>query len=181
MKKILSVAVLPLLFVLAGCASTGSVATDTVQDDSVVRDGQTEATTGAEADARDSTRDSLQADSLDDPDSPLARRVVYFAFDSSEIRPDDMEILLAHARFLADNPEHRVVIEGHTDERGTRAYNLALGERRANAVKRVLTLNGVADSQVETVSFGEEKPVVYGQGEEIWRQNRRAEIVYSQR
>jgi len=105
-------------------------------------------------------------------------RLVYFAFDSSNIDAEYTEILQAHGEYLANNPQASVVVEGHTDERGTREYNLALGERRAQAVAQVLSLNGAADSQLETVSFGEEQPAVNGDSEEAMSQNRRAELVY---
>ena len=116
---------------------------------------------------------------LEDPDSPLSNQTVYFDFDSAEIRPEDKELLAAHAEFLAANPEVSVVLEGHTDERGSREYNLALGERRAKAVQQLLTLQGAARDQVEVVSFGEERPAAAGHDESAWAQNRRVELVYS--
>ena len=116
---------------------------------------------------------------LEDPTGALSQRVVYFEFDSSNIRPADVELIEAHALYLANHPQQQVVIEGHTDERGSREYNLALGERRAKAVAQVLELNGAARGQIEVVSFGEEKPVETGQNEDAWSKNRRAEIVYT--
>lgn len=116
---------------------------------------------------------------LEDPDSPLSNQVVYFDFDSAEIRAEDKELLANHAEFLADNPEVSVVLEGHTDERGSREYNLALGERRAKAVQRLLVLQGAARDQMEVVSFGEERPAARGHDESAWAQNRRVELVYS--
>ncbi len=117
-------------------------------------------------------------DPLQDPDSPLARRVVYFDYDSSEIRPEDRELLSAHARYLALHPGVRVVVEGHTDERGSREYNIGLGERRAQAVRRWLLFQGVGDDQIETVSYGEERPAVEGHDEAAWARNRRVVLVY---
>ncbi|MFO7278226.1 MAG: peptidoglycan-associated lipoprotein Pal [Pseudomonadota bacterium] len=108
----------------------------------------------------------------------LARRVIYFDFDSSEIRGEATEIIAAHARYLASRPGTRVRLEGHTDERGSREYNIALGERRAQAVRRALMLQGAADTQLSTVSYGEERPAAAGSNEEAWAQNRRVEIVY---
>ncbi len=105
-------------------------------------------------------------------------RIVYFDYDSYVIKPEFQNLITAHASFLKSNTARRVVIEGHTDERGGREYNLALGQRRAEAVRRALNLLGVADSQVEAVSFGKEKPAVPGSDESAWSQNRRAEIAY---
>lgn len=118
-------------------------------------------------------------DALEDPDSPINKRIVYFAFDSSVIRDEDMSILKAHGDFLADHPGQRITIEGHTDERGAREYNLALGQRRAQAVKRILVLNGATDDQLEVVSYGEESPVNSASNEDAYAENRRAELVYT--
>jgi len=107
-------------------------------------------------------------------------RIIYFDFDSYTVKPEFQQLIDAHARFLKANPQRRVSIEGHTDERGGREYNLALGQKRSEAVRRALNLLGVSDNQVEAVSFGKEKPAVQGTGEEVWAQNRRAEISYRQ-
>ncbi|MFT2111336.1 peptidoglycan-associated lipoprotein Pal [Marinomonas sp. 2405UD68-3] len=104
--------------------------------------------------------------------------VFYFDFDKSIVRPESREALTKHAQFLVANPDARVVLEGHADERGTREYNMALGERRAKAISRYLTIQGVAASQVESVSFGEEVPVAFGHDDNSWKQNRRVEIRY---
>jgi peptidoglycan-associated lipoprotein len=105
-------------------------------------------------------------------------RIIYFDFDSNMIKPEFQPIIEGHARFLRANPQRHIFIEGHTDERGSREYNLALGQRRAEAVRNALKLLGVQDSQVEAVSFGKEKPVDPASNEEAWAKNRRAEIVY---
>ena len=105
-------------------------------------------------------------------------RIIYFDFDSYTIKPEYQSVIDGHARFLKANPQRRVSIEGHTDERGGREYNLALGQKRSEAVRRALGLLGVGDSQVEAVSFGKEKPAVPGSSEDAWAQNRRAEIAY---
>ena len=102
----------------------------------------------------------------------------YFDFDTSEIKADAREVLVAHARHLADNPRQDVRVEGHADERGSKEYNLALGERRANAVERFLIVNGASRGQIETVSYGEEKPAVRGSSESAWAQNRRVELTF---
>jgi len=105
-------------------------------------------------------------------------RIIYFDFDSNMIKPEYQPIIEGHARFLRANPSRHIFIEGHTDERGSREYNLALGQRRAEAVRNALKLLGVQDNQVEPVSFGKEKPVDPSSNEEAWAKNRRAEIVY---
>ena len=108
----------------------------------------------------------------------LAKRTVYFDFDSSEIKGEGTDIVAAHAKYLAANPGTRVRLEGHTDERGSREYNIGLGERRGQAVRRALLLQGAADAQISTVSYGEERPAVAGHDEAAWAKNRRVEIVY---
>ncbi|MCL4315464.1 MAG: peptidoglycan-associated lipoprotein Pal [Gammaproteobacteria bacterium] len=118
---------------------------------------------------------------LDDPSSPLAKRLVYFELDSSEVRSEFRPTVSAHARYLSQNPGAAVTLEGHADERGSREYNLALGERRANAVRALLMAEGAASAQIQTVSYGEEKPVAAGHDENAWGQNRRVEIVYTKR
>ena len=101
-----------------------------------------------------------------------------FDFDSSEIRPEYNAAIATHGRRLASNPGQRVRLEGHTDERGSPEYNIGLGERRAQAVRRALLLQGATDSQIVTVSYGEERPAAEGESEEAWAQNRRVEIVF---
>lgn len=107
-----------------------------------------------------------------------AARVIYFDYDSSVIRPEFREVLDAHARFLARHREGKLTVAGHTDERGGHEYNLALGQQRAEAVRRALELLGAAGLQIEAVSFGEEKPAAEGHAEGTWSKNRRAELVY---
>jgi peptidoglycan-associated lipoprotein len=106
-----------------------------------------------------------------------ADRIIYFDYDSSEIKPQYAETITALARRLAANPAFRIRLEGHTDERGSREYNIALGERRAQAVRRALLLQGAGDAQVATVSYGEERPAVEGSDEAAYEKNRRVEIV----
>lgn len=105
-------------------------------------------------------------------------RIIYFDFDSFVVKPDYQPLVDQHARFLQSNRSRNVVLEGHTDERGSREYNLALGQKRAEAVRRALTLVGASDSQIEAVSFGEEKPAEQGASEEAYAQNRRVELRY---
>jgi len=113
------------------------------------------------------------------PDGPLgSQRVIYFDFDSSDIRNEYVDVIAAHGRFLATNATVRVRLEGHTDERGSREYNIGLGERRAQTVRRALALQGVQESQITTVSYGEERPAAAGSDENAYSKNRRVEIVY---
>jgi peptidoglycan-associated lipoprotein len=107
-----------------------------------------------------------------------SQRVIYFDFDSSDVRPEYVDVIAAHGRFLAGNASIRVRLEGHSDERGTREYNIGLAERRAQTVRRALALQGVQESQVATVSYGEERPAAAGSEESAYSKNRRVEIVY---
>ena len=109
----------------------------------------------------------------------LAKRSVYFDFDSNAVRDEYRGLVTAHSRNMTDKRDLRMRIEGNCDERGSREYNLALGQRRAEAVKKLMTVLGVADGRIETVSYGEEKPVAMGHDEASWAQNRRADIKYA--
>jgi peptidoglycan-associated lipoprotein len=109
-----------------------------------------------------------------------SRNVVFFEFDSSEIRSDYVSVVAAHASYLTKFPTARVRLEGHTDERGSREYNIGLGERRAQTVRKALMLQGVAEAQITTVSYGEERPAVEGSDESANAQNRRVELVHVQ-
>jgi len=109
----------------------------------------------------------------------LAKRSVYFDFDSNVVKDEYRGLVQAHSRYIADHRSQHVRIEGNCDERGSREYNLALGQRRAEAVKKVMTVLGAPDSTIETVSYGEEKPVGMGHDEGSWAQNRRADIKYA--
>lgn len=120
----------------------------------------------------------MATDELSDPNSPLAKRTVYFDFDKSDIKPEARQIIEHHSKYLAAHPDTRIVLQGNTDERGTREYNLGLGERRARAVQQVMTLMGVSTGQLELVSYGEERPAAMGHDEGAWALNRRVELVY---
>lgn len=115
---------------------------------------------------------------LKEPGSMLGQRTIYYDFDRYEIKEEFVPIVEAHAKFLADHPDIKVAVQGNCDDRGSREYNVALGQRRADSVKRAMALLGVSEKQVETVSFGAEKPVALGQDEESWAKNRRSDIVY---
>jgi peptidoglycan-associated lipoprotein len=113
-----------------------------------------------------------------DPLSPLAQRRVLFDYDSAAIREEFAPMLEAHAEYLKGNSQVKITLQGHTDERGSPEYNIALGQRRSEAVLKALNLLGVPDAQMEAVSFGEEKPVAEGHDESAWTQNRRTDIAY---
>ena len=133
-----------------------------------------EGTTGTLAEAS-----GVEGSPLTDADGAELTMVIYFDFDSSQVHPDDRIVVEAHAQLLAAHPDAEVVLEGHADERGSREYNVALGETRANGVRDLLRLLGVADHQVRTVSFGEERPAVMGHEEEgRGSRNRRVEFAY---
>jgi peptidoglycan-associated lipoprotein len=115
---------------------------------------------------------------LKEPGSPLAKRSVYYEYDRYDIKEEYVPIVEAHSKFLMDHADLKITVQGNCDDRGSREYNLALGQRRANSVKHAMVLLGVADKQIETVSFGAEKPAALGQDEDSWAKNRRADIVY---
>ncbi len=115
---------------------------------------------------------------LKDPNNILSKRSVYFEFDSSLVKDEYRPMVSAHARYLQQHNAAKMRIEGNTDERGSREYNLALGQRRADSVRQMMMLLGARSVQIETVSFGEEKPRAAGQDEAAWAENRRADIVY---
>jgi peptidoglycan-associated lipoprotein len=116
---------------------------------------------------------------LKDPSSPLSRRSIYYALDQYDIAGEYRPLIEAHAKYLRENPSARVLVQGNTDERGSREYNVALGQRRSDGVKKMLVLLGARESQIESVSLGEEKPQSDGHHEEAWSKNRRSDILYS--
>ncbi len=117
--------------------------------------------------------------SLKDPKNILSKRVIYFDYDSNLVKEEFRPLVAAHAKYVSQDPKAKMIIQGNTDERGGREYNLALGQRRADAVKQMMSVLGAEGARVETVSFGQEKPRVEGRTEDAFAQNRRAEIVYS--
>lgn len=163
---------------LAGCeGTTGTTKEDTTATSSGSGSMSSESATTSAA----SSGSAWTGHPLDDPNSLLAKRVVYFDFDESVILDADRPILEAHAEYLSQNPGASVTLEGHTDERGTREYNLALGERRSQSVRQFMSLLGAAGQQLRTVSYGEERPAAMGHNEEAWALNRRVEIIYRTR
>ena len=167
------------LSLLGACASTPDEdpmadANNTEQSDDGLSGSGYAGRPGTQPEAQISERpDSQQAEPF-----PDLKSVVYFEFDSSQLDAEAERIVEAHARKLRANPQARLRLEGHTDERGSREYNIALGERRAESVQRALLLRGVPRQQVTVVSYGEESPVAYGSGESAWSQNRRVEFNY---
>ena len=181
--KILSVFVMTGL--LAACGP------DTIKDDASADNASDASTAGAQtggiggglnadgsALAAGESNVSYERNAINDANSVLAERVIYFNFDSDQISQDYMDLIAHHGKFLANNPDMKLRIEGHADERGTREYNVALGNRRAQSVRRLVSFQGASTSQVTVISYGEEKPVALSHDEEAWRLNRRTELVY---
>lgn len=119
------------------------------------------------------------ANPLKDPNNILSKRSVFYDYDSDTVREEFRPLIQAHARYLADNPTAKALIQGNCDERGSREYNIALGQRRADALKRMMTLLGARENQIETVSLGEEKPRCEEQTEACYQQNRRSDILHT--
>jgi len=171
------------IMLLSACSSTGSLSG---KGDSDVAPPPSDAAS-SQALGGGSQVDSVPfaapvtVDPLNDPSSPLTNRVIYFDYDKSDIRPEFTDVVNLHGRYLADNPALRVRIEGHTDERGTREYNIGLGDRRANAVRNMLMIQGARSGQIQIISYGEEMPSAFTHDESSWRLNRRAEIIYEGR
>jgi peptidoglycan-associated lipoprotein len=136
------------------------------------------ATPTASADTRTVQQVSTSTDPLNDPQGVLAKRSVYFDYDSYIVKDEFKPVVEAHGKYLVSHKDRKVVIQGNTDERGGSEYNLALGQKRAEAVRKSLSLLGVPDSQMEAVSFGKEKPKATGHDEAAWAENRRADIAY---
>ncbi|MEQ1529495.1 MAG: peptidoglycan-associated lipoprotein Pal [Methylococcales bacterium] len=113
-----------------------------------------------------------------DPNNPLSKQTIYFMLDSSQVQEDFVPVIAAHSQYLASHGNQRIVLEGHGDERGSREYNIALGEQRAKSVANMMKVQGVSESQIEVVSYGEEKPAAFGHDEASWEMNRRVEVVY---
>ena len=178
-------AVLLSVGLFAGCSSTGETQDDGTYGSDVAAIDQEGGSTVYGGDDQDGVSSSamteeerMAAQQKAEQEALRDITVFYFDFDTAEIKPEARDVLVAHAQFLANNPGQQVRLEGHADERGTKEYNLALGERRANAVQRFLIVNGASRGQMETVSYGEEKPAVMGSSESAWAQNRRVELVF---
>ena len=135
--------------------------------------------TGTTSTTTPTKQPTITANPLTDPSNVLSKRSVYFDFDSNAVKDEYRGVVTAHAKYMTEKKETKIRIEGNCDERGSREYNLALGQRRAEAVKKVMTVLGVQEGRIETVSFGEEKPAAPGHDEASWAQNRRGDIRYA--
>ena len=170
--------VLLLSVVLVGCAANKKKGSAEVEDSSVNAQSDTTLSGLTSDDDSGSVQVLVTSDNTLDLEDPLGTRVIYFEFDSNALTPEAQRIVEAHAEYLASNPGMAVVLEGHADERGTREYNLALGERRANAVADLFQAMGVMPDAVRSISYGEERPVAMEHDESAWSLNRRVEILY---
>jgi peptidoglycan-associated lipoprotein len=169
---------------LAGCQSTDTQNAAPVDEgapkSTAPATTQGATTTGAATGAVTGTTSAATgAAALKDPNNILSKRSVYFDYDQYVIKDEFKPLIEAHAKYLKANPSARAIIQGNTDERGTREYNIALGQKRADAVKKLMVLLGASEVQIETVSFGKEKPRREGHDETAWAENRRTDIVYA--
>lgn len=161
-----------LAVMLAGCPATDTIPDPDPTDTTYGNDA-------ADTDVYDSEGLGAGEDIGYDPTAGELTNIIYFDFDSSELRPEDTDVVARHAMQLAGNPGMSVRLEGHADERGSREYNIGLGERRSQTVRRMLLIQGASAAQISTVSFGEERPAAMGSDEGAYAQNRRVEIKYT--
>ena len=170
---------------LIGCASQDEGIDNQTDQDSMsgqMTDGSPTPIAGSEAETSAFQDEVLSAQQmLEEAESPLASRVIYFEYDSAKVNEESLALLEAHGNFIAGNGNVYVRLEGHADERGSREYNIALGDRRAQSVRRILLFQGSSTDQVDTISYGEEQPAALGHDESAWSQNRRVELVYEVR
>lgn len=168
-SRYFSGALMGLVLAVAGCSTSTPLAP------TAATPVASSAADGAQAPAKSAVK-AVVVDPLDDPKSPLAARSVYFDFDSYVVRAADGAILDNHGKYMTGHPTASLRLEGNADERGGREYNLALGQKRAEAVAKSMQLLGATEAQVEAVSFGKERPAVEGHDEAAWAKNRRAEL-----
>ena len=179
MMRLLTTTLMLFLLALAGCATTPTEQPGAAVEDRGKPVGPPAAVPAKpKPDTAPLVTAPLGAAALKDPGNILSRRSVYFDYDSNLVKDEFRPLVTAHARYLQQNPGVRMRIEGHADERGSREYNLALGQRRSEAVKQMLQLLGARPEQIESVSFGEEKPRALGHDEKSWAENRRGDIAY---
>ena len=166
---------------LVGCSSTPTTEAPVEDRGTTGAGAGTGAQTGGASGAgvTGAATGSAQGNPLRDPANILSKRSIYFDFDSFVVKDEYRPLVEAHARYLQQNRTARMTIQGNTDERGSREYNIALGQKRADAVKRMMLLLGATDAQIETVSFGKEKPKNPGHDEAAWAENRRDDILYA--
>ncbi len=195
MKKIISIKKIHALafaaIFVSACETTqtedilvdsGPIDSQPVSDDTTWQDGSSTSLldSGDGTDLTPLADDHMTAQQqLDQVDSPLSNRTIYFDYDSAKISDESLAALEVHGDFISGNGGVTVRLEGHTDERGSREYNIALGDRRAQSVRRVLLFQGASTDQVDTVSYGEEQPAISGHDEDAWSKNRRVELIYS--
>lgn len=188
LKKLPILLVAAPLFFLTACSSTGNDSSGdaTVEDRSAGANGKGsegyEGQTGGYDDSGMGSGSAMDGANtggpLSDPNSPLSVRTIYFEHNSTIINSEGQSALNAHAEYLSLNPDQQIIIEGHTDEQGTREYNLSLGERRGRGVADFLSASGVPGHQMEVRSYGEENPVALDHNESAWQLNRRVELLY---
>lgn len=172
MKAIVKLGALTLLSTaLIGCSTTEKPVEEEVVSQPVVEETVVEETAVGEL-------VSFDRDAINDANGPLATKVIYFDYNSNDIRPEFIDVIANHGIYLSTYPDVKIRLEGHADERGSREYNVALGERRAQSVARLLKLQGATANQVSTISYGEEMPLANGHDEASWGKNRRVELVY---
>lgn len=174
MNKLLPALLASLL--LAACQSTPT--TTAPVDERSTTPGTATAVPAGPGTAATTDAGGLRVNPLKDPNNILSKRNVYFDFDAYVVKDEFKPLVTAHAKYLAANKGSKMVVQGNADERGTHEYNLALGQRRADAVKKLMVLLGATEAQIETVSFGKEKPRNAGHDEAAWAENRRDDIVY---
>jgi len=186
------------LFILfAAVLLAGCPAQPTKDDDASKKDTTTSTSTADSAGNKDSVQTGkldgaeqtnssaltggdqpYRKDAIHDANSPLSQQIIYFDFNASAIKSEYRDLITWHGRYLASNQDMKIRLEGHTDERGSREYNVALGDRRAQSVKRMLMFQGATKKQIEVISYGEEKPVGLEHTEAAWAKNRRVQLVY---
>jgi len=177
MKKIVLAALVAIA--VAGCQTTNTPAPVEEKSGTAPPTGSTSGASTTGAGTGGVSGSATAVNPLRDPNNVLSKRSVYFEFDSFTVSDQYKPLVEAHARYLNANRNAKLTLQGHGDERGAREYNIALGQKRAEAVKRAMTLIGVQEMQIETVSFGEEKPKNQGHDEAAWAENRRVDILYS--
>jgi len=176
MKKLLIGVSLAVL--LAACASKEPIKETKVEDRSAATTTSTTPPPTTQGTQGQQSGTATRVDPLKDPNNPLSKRVIYFEYDKDAVKPEFTSLVQAHAAYLGQNRNRKIRLEGHADERGSREYNMALGQRRADAVRKAVAVLGVGNERVETISFGEDKPKSTGHDEAAWAQNRRVEILY---
>ncbi len=166
------------IFILCSALALAACSSTKLDDNVPIEDRAATASTANDGNRTVATVDTQSVDPLQDAKGVLAQRSFYFDLDSYVLKPEAQPVIAAHAKYLTANKQRKVIIQGNTDERGGREYNLALGQKRAEAVRKSLSLLGVSDTQLEAVSFGKEKPRALSSDEASWAENRRADLVY---